>query len=179
MASGSAHAPVKDTVPKVNNEIAVGADLSFQYKWWRFESAVWIFFTLLVILDFFGAFGKGYLANAELENSDGSLNVKYERIERLGTSSILTVRFGQSALNNHSLKLWVSDSPVSTLGAERLIPQPASSVLHDGGILYTFPASNLPSSAEFDLHPVQSGSSNMTLLIPGHDPLNLSIFVMP
>ena len=50
--------PVTDSVPKINDELAVGEDLAFQRRWWRFENAVWIFFALLVILDLIGAFGR-------------------------------------------------------------------------------------------------------------------------
>lgn len=36
--------PVEDTVPKVNNEVAVGEDLNFQRAWWKVERGIWIFF---------------------------------------------------------------------------------------------------------------------------------------
>ncbi len=92
--------PVVDSVPKVNDELAVGEDLEFQRKWWRFENAVWIFFALLILLDLLGVFGRGPLANARAETSDGSMQIQYERVERFSTPSLLTIRFGASAIRD-------------------------------------------------------------------------------
>jgi hypothetical protein len=32
--------PVEHTIEKVNDEIAVGSDLEFQRRWWRFERVI-------------------------------------------------------------------------------------------------------------------------------------------
>jgi len=48
--------PVQDSVSKVNDELAVGSDLEFQRRWWKFERGVWIFFILLIVLDVLGVF---------------------------------------------------------------------------------------------------------------------------
>ncbi len=53
--------PVEDSVAKVNDEIAVGEDLNFQRRWWRFENAAWMFFGLIILLDLAGLFGRGPL----------------------------------------------------------------------------------------------------------------------
>src|SRR4051794_15422996 len=143
--------PVEETVPKVNDEIAVGADLEFQKKWWRFEFCAWVFFTLIVILDLLGAFGRGYLAKARAQASDDSFNIAYERVERFGTPSVLTVHFAQSAIHDGKVQLWASGNLVKELGAQRVVPQPTESVLADGGILYSFPTTAIPASAEFAL----------------------------
>ena len=59
MATKTLTKPVQDSVAKVNDEVAVGEDLEFQRKWWRFENAAWVFFTLIIILDLCGLFGRG------------------------------------------------------------------------------------------------------------------------
>ncbi len=61
MADSTETRPVEDTVPKVDNEVAVGEDLPFQRKWWKFENAVWIVFSIVILLDLLGVFGRGYL----------------------------------------------------------------------------------------------------------------------
>jgi hypothetical protein len=91
--------PVTDSVPKINDEVAVGEDLEFQRSWWRFERCVWILFAVLVFLDVLGVFGRGPLAKAHAEAADGSMKIDYERVERFSTPSIMTVfsvsrRFG-------------------------------------------------------------------------------------
>jgi len=74
--------PVTDSVTKVNDEIAVGSDLRFQHRWWRFERTMWVVFVIIVVLDALGTFGRGWAANAQEKTHDGTMDVKYERIER-------------------------------------------------------------------------------------------------
>ena len=42
--------PVVDSVPKVADEVAVGEDLNFQHKWWKFERIIWSFFILVLLV---------------------------------------------------------------------------------------------------------------------------------
>src|ERR1700761_999470 len=92
--------PVEDTVPKIDGELAVGSDLEFQRKWWRFSSFIWKFFALVIVADLFGCFGRGPLAHATAETPDKTLVVNYERIERFSTPSILRVNFGPKAIRD-------------------------------------------------------------------------------
>jgi hypothetical protein len=57
--------PVEDSVARVNYEVAVGEDLEFQRKWWKFENAAWVLFTLIIIIDLLGVFGRGPVAKAK------------------------------------------------------------------------------------------------------------------
>ena len=171
--------PVTDSIAKVNDEIAVGEDLEFQHKWWRFQRAVWVVFTCLIILDLLGVFGHGYFAKVEAHTPDGVLDVHYERVERYSAPSILRVQFGPGAIHDGKAQLWASEDLVKTLGAQRVVPQPDSSVIGNGGILYTFAASNLPASVEFELEPLSPGTKALALRVPGSQELRLKIFVMP
>ncbi len=178
--------PVQDTVAKFNDEVAVGEDLEFQRKWWKFEKAIWIFFGLLVLLDLAGLFGRGPLANAHKQTADGAMTIKYEWVERFSTPSILTVHFSPDAVRNGQIRLWVSESVVKTLGNQRIIPQPTTSLTGDGGVLYIFPSSSKPDSVEFALQPAEIGRSRFELRLIGdgtvdrpRDSLNAGVFVMP
>jgi hypothetical protein len=171
--------PIEDTVPQVNNELAVGEDLEFQRKWWRFERIAWSLLTLILVLDLLGAFGRGYLAKATAHTKDGSMMVEYERVERYKTPSILTVHFGPAAVENGKVLLWTSDSLVKDLGAQRVIPQPLVSVIGEAGMQYTFDATRLPASVEFALEPGKVGLQHLTLRVPGSEDLKLNVFVMP
>ena len=114
MATKPVSAPVEDSIARVNDEIAVGEDLDFQRKWWRFENAVWVIFTLIIVLDLCGVFGRGPIAKAERHSADGSIDVKYERIERTDSffHSYRPVRsIGDSKRKGSSLSLaiaWLS-----------------------------------------------------------------------
>jgi hypothetical protein len=171
--------PIDDSVPKVDGEIAVGEDLEFQRKWWNFERAVWIFFSLILVLTLAGAFGRGPIAKAERRTKDGSIDVKYDRIQRTGTPSIVTVNLGPAAIQNGKAELFISDSMVKELGAQRVVPSPERAVLGGDGLTYTFPASGLPSSVEFALEPTGPGLRHFTIRIVGLESVNTNIFVMP
>lgn len=170
---------VEDSVPKVNNEVAVGEDLEFQQGWWRFERAIWVFFAVLVLLDIFGVFGRGWFANAETKSSDGTMDVHYERVERFSSASILNIDFGPNAIHDGKIQLWVSASLVSKLGNQRVVPQPVNSVVGDAGILYTFDANRPPASVQFALQPGGPGIFPLEMRVPGAQPVTMKIVVMP
>jgi hypothetical protein len=171
--------PVQDTVPKVNDEIAVGSDLRFQYRWWRFERTIWTLFLAIVIADIIGVFGRGPLAKAHSRTQDGTVDLQYERVERFSTPSIMTVKFGPNAVHDGKVQLWVSESIIKQLGNQRIIPQPETSVIGQNGILYTFPAMSTPASAAFALEPVSAGAFHLAMRCPGAETLHVKVFVMP
>ena len=171
--------PLEDSVPKVDNAIAVGEDLAFQRRWWRFERALWVFFAFLIFCDLIGLFGRGYMANAERHAKDQSVYMTYERIERSGTPSTMTFHFGPEALRNGQVRLFVSQSVVKSLGAQRISPEPASSVIGNGGVTYTFPATDESGIVEISLKPTFSGVHHFSVGVPGSEYLNASVLVFP
>ncbi len=179
MASKPATQPVRDTVPKINDELAIGEDLRFQERWWRFENGVWIFFALLIVMDLAGVFGRGPLAQAQTATRDGDLHVKYERVERFGTPSIMDVLLGPGTVQNGKTHLWVSNELVKVLGNQRVIPQPAESRIEQNGVLYTFAAAPAQLSVAFALEPAEIGLHTLRMRVPGADWVDLKIFVVP
>ena len=178
--------PVEDSIAKIGDELAVGEDLDFQRKWWRFESVVWVLFVMIVILDVAGVFGRGPVAKAHSFSPNRMMEVNYERIERFSTPSILTLHFTPSAVQNGEIHLWVSDSVIKELGNQRIIPQPQTSTTGNGGIFYTFLATSKPNSIEFALQPSSPGISHFAVSIPGATPeaqpvdqFESSVVVMP
>lgn len=171
--------PVSDSVPKINNEIAVGEDLLFQRRWWRFEQIVWWIFGCVLALNIVGLLGRGPLSGASAVATDGSLRVKYERIERFDTPSMLRVEFGPNTLKDGKLELWISESLVRDLGNQRIVPQPQNSTLDSSGLVYTFPAKDTPTKVEFALQPDSPGLHHLNLHVPGKSEVQLRILVVP
>jgi hypothetical protein len=149
--------PVANSVAKVNEEVAVGEDLSFQRSWWRFERIVWMVFVIIIALDLAGAFGRGPLAHAEVTSADRELSVRYERIQRVGTPSILSIKIDAGAVREGHATLFVGDHLVNSLGAKRIIPEPATTRLGSGGLTYTFPVTSAPSTVRIELEPAGPG----------------------
>ena len=171
--------PVGDTVPKVDNAVAVGEDLTFQRRWWKFENFVWSFFALILLADLSGLLGNGPLAHDHRETADGRLRMQYERIERSTTPNSMLIHLSPEAVQNGRLTLFVSNSVVKELGAQRVAPQPAVSALGNGGITYTFPAAGGPSTIEFGLQPTSIGLHRITVGIPGGEQIQTRVLVLP
>ena len=171
--------PVEDLGHRVDDAISVGEDLQFQEKWWKFENLVWSFFALLLVLDLLGVFGRGWLAKAEMTAADNSIHVKYERIERTMTPSVLRVEFGPTAAQDGKFKLYVSKSLIQVLGNARVAPQPETSEIGTDGYTYTFPAGSLPASVNFSLEPTGPGVYHFTIGVPGRAMIERRVVVVP
>jgi hypothetical protein len=169
--------PVKDSVPKVNEEVAVGEDLEFQRSWWKFETAMWWTIALILLLNFAGVFGRGPVAHARISND--AMLVKYERVERTGSPSILEVQFQPSILGKGEVKLHVSQSVVNELGAQRVIPSPVDTAVGDGGLTYTFSTKEAPGAVQFALQPSKPGVYHFSMQVPGSSEISARVVVMP
>jgi hypothetical protein len=179
MASGSVSKPVENNIAKVNDEVAVGENLDFQRKWWRFENAIWIIFTLIILCDLAGLFGRGPLAKAEQRAEDGSIDVQYERIERTQSPSVLTVHFAQSTIHDGKINLFISNSLVKELGTQRVIPAPQTTTVGNGGLTYTFPTSHVPASIDLALEPAGPGIYHFMIGVVGGSPVQATVVVVP
>ena len=171
--------PVEDSVPKIDDKIAVGENLDFQRKWWKFERAIWILFLVILIADVLGLFGRGWLSKARQADSAQTLTLDYERIARASTPSIMTFHFGPNAIHDGHIQLYVSDDVVKPLGAQRISPQPAVSAIGNDGITYTFDATQLPATAQIALEPSFPGLHHFRVQVAGGQPIEASIFVVP
>jgi hypothetical protein len=171
--------PVQDSVARINHEVAVGEDLKFQRSWWKFERLIWIFFVLIIALDLAGAFGRGPLAHARMRAPDDSIDVRYERVERTGTPSMMSVTLGAGAVRDGIARLFVSDSVVSGLGAQRIVPQPSTTVVGSSGFTYTFPVNGSQGVIRIELQPSSAGRYAFTIGTPGAQMLEGSVIVVP
>jgi hypothetical protein len=171
--------PIDDTVPKVDGEIAVGENLDFQRKWWRFEQIIWSIFVVILICDLLGLFGRGWLANATQTTPDQSLKLDYERMERADTPSIMTLRFRQNAIHDGHIRVFVSNSVTGPLGAQRIAPQPAESAVGEGGITYTFAATQAPAKVQIELKPSFPGPHRFKIETVNGEAIEGTAFVFP
>lgn len=107
------------------------------------------------------------------------MEIKYERVERFSTPSVLTIIINTGVKDNGKVQLWANEALLKPLGNQRVVPQPDKSEIGNGGVLYTFPASQGSASVEFQMQPSSLGRVELKLRIPGHSEVSLNIFVMP
>lgn len=168
-----------DTIPKIDNAVSVGEDLDFQQAWWRFENFAWCVLVVVLFADALGLLGRGWLARAERGTPDGALRVLYERVERAGTPSEMTLNFGNAAVRDRQIRLNVSETIVKDLGAQRVIPQPQTSAVGPDGVTYLFPTMGTPTTVHFALEPSFPGVHDVTLTALGEPPIHLRVLVLP
>ena len=110
MAAKSFSQPVEESISKVNNEVEVGEDLDFSAQ----VVALREFCLGHLFLDHTARFMRSVRTQAGRQSGaaigDGTIDVKYERIERTESPSLLTIRFGQSAIVDGKIKLFNSES---------------------------------------------------------------------
>jgi hypothetical protein len=152
--------PVRDEIPRIEDAVSVGEDLDFQRSWWRFEKLAWIILAVVLAADALGVFGRGWLAKAQRHAADHSLQLSYERIQRAGTPSMMTIEFAPSAVEGSEVHLLSSLSIVKELGAQRIIPQPQTSAIGPAGITYTFPVTGSPRHREHSTRARLPGGSS-------------------
>lgn len=179
MPTEHATEPIQDSIPKINDEVAVGTDMEFQKRWWRFENALWIFFLLIVIAALLGGFGRGWLAHGKMQANDNSIAVQYDRIARYSTPSTMTVQFGPSAIHDGRTALWADEGLVKNLGLRTVVPQPATSFLVPDGTVFAFPSLGDKASIRLSLEPQSPGMKNFKLRVPGYQEIQGSVLVMP
>jgi hypothetical protein len=178
MAEQPFMSPVEDSVPRVGG-VAVGEDLQFQRRWWKFERVIWLFFLLILIADLLGVFGRGWLAKARCSDATHTVTLDYERIERASTPSIMIFRFTPAAIRDGKIQLFVSEDLIKSLGSQRISPQPETSTLGDGGVTYSFPVTQTPATAEIQLQPSFPGIHHFRVQVGGGQSIEGNIVVVP
>lgn len=177
MAEVAFQKPVGDSVPKINDEVAVGEDLEFQRRWWRFERTIWIVFGLILVATATGVFGAGPLAHRKTSND--AMYVEYDGVDRAESPAMLRVSFKPEVIHEGKVQLFVSESVVKELGAQRIIPAPESSTVGGGGITYVFSATTAPASVAFALQPASPSVTHFTVRVPGQPGITERIVTMP
>ena len=107
------------------------------------------------------------------------MDVRYERIERTESPSMLSIQFGPQAIRNGQIQLYISQSLVKGLGTQRVIPEPQTTVLGGAGLTYSFPASQLPAAVDLALQPSDPGIYDFTIGVVGGQPVHAKVLVMP
>lgn len=116
-----------------------------------------------------------------MDDPAAGITVKYERVVRYKTPSIIFVRFHPGVIQGKQYLLQISNSIVQQLGEQRIVPEPQASTIIAGGLLYSFPvnANEMPQQVSFALEPATVGSVQIRLDIPGRPPFIRSVFALP
>jgi hypothetical protein len=159
--------------------IEVDQDLDFQRKDWRFERIGWGAMLLIGIAAVGGVFGHGPLSNATASADDGSLRIEYQRFERHGAASELTVFLRRGASTDSSVLLWIGDEFLRSVHLEQIVPMPERQTSLGDRTLYEVAMRSDTSRVSFHVTPQTIGARTLELGIAGRATLSRPQFVYP
>lgn len=159
--------------------IEVDQDLDFQRKDWRFERIGWGAMLLVGVGAILGLFGQGPLSDATASAEDGSLRVEYQRFERHGSQSELTVFLRRAASTDTSVQLWIGDEFLRSVQLQQIVPEPERQISLGDRTLYEVAMRSDTGRVSFYVTPQRIGTRTLELGAPGRATLKRSQFVYP
>ena len=117
----------------------MGEDVAYQYREWTAQRIGWIVMALFVLAALLGMLGSmGPLASAYNEAPDGSIGVKYMRLERHHAPARFVVEVAPESVVDGEVRLWLDTDYLTTLGLQSVVPEPDRVELGAERITYVF-----------------------------------------
>jgi hypothetical protein len=156
------------------------AAMGFQRRAWRTERLAWVALGLLVAAGLLGALGGGgWLSEAQAVTADGSLQIRYQRVQRLLTSSSVEV----SALARPAdgvVELRLGRELLEGWQIRTVLPPPAASRGEAGTLVLRFPAGDAPAPvAILEVEPERAGLRAITVGAGAGPLARLRVMVWP
>lgn len=126
--------------------LEIEQDLDFQRKEWNVERWGWVFMGLVLLAALAGLFGGGPLSSAKAQT--GSLQVQYDRFERLHSPASLVIRMGTDELVDGNLQISFDQNYLSNFEVSGISPEPQSVEIANNRLIYSFLVSEPGSDAE-------------------------------
>lgn len=159
--------------------IEVDQDLDFQRKDWRFERIGWAAMFLVVVAAILGLLGRGPLSSASASADDGSLRIEYQRFERHGSQSELTVFLRRAASTDTSVQLWIGGEFLRSVQLQQIVPEPERQISLGDRTVYEVALRSDTGRVSFLVMPQRIGAHTLELGVPGRATLRRPQFVYP
>ena len=118
-----------------------GRDIAYQRREWTAQRVGWAVMALLVLAAGIGALGSsGPAATAETGASDGSLRVRYARLERHHAPSRMVIDVAPRFAESGEVRLWLDIGYAQQLSLESIVPEPESVEVEPERVVYVFAA---------------------------------------
>jgi len=139
-------------------------DMRLQLRLWRLERTAWIVLALIVLLALSGLFGGGPLSSVRTHTPDDSLRVSYERFERNGAATELSVHMRGGS----PLWLEIEGDLLTHFTWESIQPQPTLMQSRDTGVRLQLQPDDLGrASLPLSLRPGAIGMARSSLQLNG------------
>jgi hypothetical protein len=123
--------------------LEVDENQAFQRREWRAQRVGWAGLATIALGGLLGAFGQGVLAQAEGTSTEGTLQVRYERVvRRLAPAEVeFTVAPGMAGADGR-VRLWLDRAYAEGLQIRQVQPEPAEVSVTPALLLYSFAVSD-------------------------------------
>ena len=116
-------------------DLEIDQDLSLQARMWRIQRVGWAIMLVIVLLALAGLFGRGPASKTSAGDADGPLWVEYERFGRYQSSTVLQIHL-QRVTTPGPRQVWISNTYLSGVEIQHIIPDPIAAKMSDGGLLF-------------------------------------------
>lgn len=153
-------------------------DMQVQRRAWRFERIGWGMLYLLIILTLLGLFSKGVLSKTRAQNDSGSVVVEYQRFERNGTVSNLTLRV--KAGKDGTASVGLDGDFFDKFTIQMIQPQPTASRNQGAGVGWIFqPDEKGWVTVHLSMHAEGVGLVRSTVFSADSSEVRLTQFIYP
>ena len=115
-------------------------DMRFQRREWAAQRISWTIMLLIVAGALVGLFATGPLSSTSATTAGGSLSAEYGRFARHEAYTDITLSVTTAAVEEGEARIFADDAFLNTWTIDSFTPEPDSTELADGGIVWSFPA---------------------------------------
>lgn len=157
---------------------AIGEAPRFQKSEWRASRVGWLVMSAVVVAAMLGVWGEGPLSEARASSGNGALSVQYERFVRDLGETDLRVRVAPGHTEQGAVRVGIDQDYLAANQVQAVTPEPASSALRGGRLVYEFPATDRAGLLlRLDLRPSGGiGASDATVTVNGAEPVRFTQF---
>jgi hypothetical protein len=162
-------------------DIEAGCDLPFERRWWRLQRVSWVILSLLLFAGMAGLFGHGPLSKAMVHPPGSALEVRYDRLARRETPSLLELRLDKSALVSGRVQIRINRALVDKMQLKQIVPEPLLAEPLADGVRFIFQTNPSCDSAfvVFSENPAMLGIVEAEVTVEGAEPVHFRQFVYP
>jgi hypothetical protein len=165
---------------RINEELEVGFDQTFERSWLRAEQVGRIVMVLFVAAGIAGLLGRGPYSHQTVTIADRTLAVDFEPVARSQTGTQVTFHL-RNDTDRPTMNLFIGTGIVEPMGLQRILPQPLDTQAVQGGLLLkvTVPPGTRDAAVRVMLQPVGIGPKDLVARLDGHPALHWTQFVVP
>ncbi len=164
---------------RINEELEVGFNQTFERSWLRAEQAGRVVMVLFVASGLAGLLGRGPYSH-QTEIADPTLAVDFEPVARSQTGTQVTFHL-RNDTDQPTMNLFVGSTMIEPMGLQRILPQPVNTQAVQDGLLLTVtvPPGTRDAAVRLMLLPIGVGPEHLVARLDGHPALHWTQVVVP